>query len=56
MFFLKLIFQDEGHLYGNCLFYILTIYRECFLFQFLGYGTRMHVSILTGFQNGQIRS
>ena len=29
---LKLNFQDEGHLYDNRLFYILTIDRKCFLF------------------------
>ena len=32
---LKLIFQNEGHLYGNCLFYILPIYCKFLLFQFL---------------------
>ena len=28
-------FQDEGHLYADCLFCILTIYGKCLLFQFL---------------------
>ena len=27
---LKLIFQDEGHLYGNCLFYIFSFWLKCF--------------------------
>ena len=32
MFFVKLLFHDEGHLYVNCLIYILTIYRKCLFF------------------------
>ena len=33
---------------------ILTIYSECLLFQFFSRGIRMHISILTGVQNGRI--
>ena len=52
---LKLIFQDEGHLYGNCLFYILSIYYKFLLFfQFLSSSIRMHIPILTGVQNERI--
>ena len=32
---LKLYFQHEGHWYDNSLFYILTTYRKCVLFQSL---------------------
>ena len=28
-------FQDEGHLYADCLFCILTIYCKCLLSQYL---------------------
>ena len=52
MFFLKLLFRDEGHLYANCLFYIPTIYPKCLLSQFYSRGIRMHIPILTGVQNG----
>ena len=52
MFFLKLFFPDERHLYANCLFYILTIYAKCLLFQFVSGGILMHIAILTGVQNG----
>ena len=45
---------DEGHLYSNLLFYILTIYRKCLLFQFLGVDIHMQVLILTEVQNGRI--
>ena len=51
---LKLNFQDEGHLYANWMFYILTIYCKSFLFQSLGCGLRMHIPILTEVQNGRI--
>ena len=54
MFFLKLLFREEGHLYGQCLFYIPTIYPKCLLFQFFSRGIRMHIPILTGVQNGHI--
>ena len=49
---LKCKFQDKGHLYGNCLFYILSIYYKCLLFQFLRCCIRMHIPILKGVQNG----
>ena len=52
--FLKLIFRDEGHLYANGLFYILTIYPKLILFQYLSGGIRMHTAILSGVQNGRI--
>ena len=54
MLFLKLLFLDEGHLYTNYLFYILTIYRKCFLFHFLRCGIRMHIPIWISVQNGRI--
>ena len=54
MFSLKFLFRDEGHLYANCLFYILSIYRKFFLFWFLCCGIRMHIPILRWVQNGRI--
>ena len=51
---LKLNFQHEGYLYSNCLFYILTIYRKCLLFQFLSCSIRMDISIPEEVQNGCI--
>ena len=54
MFFLKLFFRDEGHLYANCLFYILTINPKCHPFQFFNRGIRMYIPILRGIQNGRI--
>ena len=51
---LMLKLHDEGHLYSNLLFYILTIYRKCLLFQFLGAGIHMPIPILTDVQNGRI--
>ena len=47
MLFLKLIFQDEGHLYAYCLLYIPTIYRKFFSFKFLGGGIHIHIFFLT---------
>ena len=47
-------FLDEGHLYANCLFYIVSIYRKCFLFQFLCCAIHMHIPILREVQNGRI--
>ena len=47
MFFLKLIFQDEGHLYANCSFYILAFYCKCLLSESFCCGIRMHLRILT---------
>ena len=35
-------FQVEGHFEGHLLIYILTIYRECVLFQLFSRGIRMH--------------
>ena len=35
---LKLNLQHEGHLFSNYLFYILTTFRKCLLFQFSGCG------------------
>ena len=52
----KLNWQVEGQLYANRLFYILFIYHKCLLFQFLSRDIRMHIPILTGIQNGRIRS
>ena len=51
-FFFKLYFQDEGDLYANSLFNVLTLYHKCYLFQFLSCDIRMHVPTLTGVQNG----
>ena len=45
MFFLKLPFCDEGHLYVNCLFYILTIYPKHLLFQLLSGGFEMDAQV-----------
>ena len=53
MFFLRLLFRDEGHLYVNCLFYIQTIYPKYLLFQLLSGGIHMDISIITGVQNGR---
>ena len=44
---LKLIFQDQGYLHVSCLFYMLSIYCQSLLFQFLSHGIRMHITILT---------
>ena len=54
MFFLKICFRDEDHLNVNSPFYTLTVYAKCLLFQFFSRGIRMHISILTGVQNGRI--
>ena len=32
MFLLTLIFRDDGHLYANCLLYIVAIYCKCLFF------------------------
>ena len=55
LFFLKLNFQRECGLCANCLFYILTI-SLCLLFQFLSCGIHVHITILTGVQDGCITS
>ena len=52
MSFFKLLFCDEGHLYGNCLFDILTIYLKFHRFHFFSRGIRMYIPILRGIQNG----
>ena len=49
----KLLFQDEGHLHGNCLFYILVIYCKDLFLQFLSRSIRIHIPILTEVQNKQ---
>ena len=50
---LKLFFfQDEGHLYGISLLYILSIY--CKILQFWIRGIDVHIPILTEFQNERI--
>ena len=51
---LKLNFQEQNQLYANCLFHILSLYRKCFLYQFLIGCKRMH--ILTGDQTRRIIS
>ena len=51
---LKLNFCDEGHLHGNSLFYIPSIYRKYIIFEFLGCGICMHIPILAGVQNGHL--
>ena len=53
---LRLNFQDEGHFYAICLFYILSFCLKCLPFQFLSCGMRMHILVLTGVQNGYINS
>ena len=50
---LKLNFEDEGHLDVDVLIYILTIYRECLLFQFFSHGISMYIAILTEVQIGR---
>ena len=54
MFFLKLDFWDDGHLYANCLFYIVDIYCKCLHLQFLRCGIGMRIPILTLAQKGRI--
>ena len=49
-------FQGEGHLYANYFFYILAICRKCLRIQISRCGTRMHIPIITGVENGQISS
>ena len=51
MFFLKVLFRDEGHLYANCLFSIPTSYLKCHCFHLFSRGIRIYIPILTGFQN-----
>ena len=49
----QLNFQDDGNVNANCLFYILSFFVTCLLFQFLCCGIRMHIPILKGVQNGR---
>ena len=49
----KLNFQNEGHLYTNCLFFILSFRLKCLLFQFVSRGICVHIPIVAGFQNGR---
>ena len=51
---LKINFQDAGHLDANFFIYVLTIYCECFLFQFFNRLIRMNIPILIGIQKGRI--
>ena len=46
-------FREKGHLYANCLFYILIIYCKYILFRFLSGGIRMQIPILTEVQQGR---
>ena len=55
MFFFKLLFCDEGHVYAKCLFNILTIYPKWHRFHFFSRGTRMYIPMLPGVQNGRRR-
>ena len=54
MCYLKLIFWDKGHLYANCLFYIVDIYFKYLLLQFFRCGIGMLILILTFVQKGRI--
>ena len=47
-FFLRLYCRDEGDLYANSLFDVLTIYPKCYIFRFYSRGIRIHIPILTG--------
>ena len=53
MFFLKLLFRDEGQLYANFLFYIRTVYPKCHFFQFFSRGIRMDIPIVTAGLHGR---
>ena len=48
-------FRDEDHLYVNCLFCILSLWLKCLLFQIRTRGIRIHLSIRTGVEKGDIR-
>ena len=43
----KLNFEHERHLFSSGLFYILTIYHKCLLFQLLSSAILMQIPILT---------
>ena len=51
--FFRLSFRDEGDLYANFLFDVLTIYRKCYLSQFFSRSIRIHIPNLKGVQNGR---
>ena len=51
---MKFHFQNEGHLYASCLFYIQTFYLKCLVYELFSWGIRMHIPILTGVHNGRI--
>ena len=53
---LRPIFQDDGHFYANCLFYILSFCLNCLIFQFLNRDIGTQIAILTGIENGRISS
>ena len=54
MFFFRLYFREEGHLYSKCLFDILTIYHKFYILHFFSRGIRIQISTLTKLQNGCI--
>ena len=54
--FLKPIFQNEGHLHSNYIFYLLTAYRKCTLFQFLGCSIQVYFPIITMVKSGGLIS
>ena len=49
---LKFNFQNEGHFHPDFLIYVLTIYRECLLFQLFSRGICMHTPMLTTVEYG----
>ena len=53
--FYKTLFIRRLFFVANCLFYILSLCLKCLLFQIRTHGIRMHVSIRTGVEKGQIR-
>ena len=48
----QLNFKHKGHLYTNCLFYILNNHCKSPVFQFLPCDIPMHIAILAGVQIG----
>ena len=53
---LKINFWHEAQIYANFLTFILTIYRQRFLFRFLIPGMQVHIPILIVVQNGHSTS
>ena len=51
---LKLNFKHEGHLFLNCLFYIMTIFGKYLSIQFSGCGIRIQILIRTEAQNWRL--